>query len=527
MHSLPIGRARRSFWLKPFATLGLVALADRLFFGQGIGATLGGFALLWLGTVVVLRPATRQSALTGRALTGSTLVIAVVVGIVLVDHPSLIGWTLFWIAITVAAISPRCAWIGDGWAWTGRILAHAWWSFVGPLQDCRRLQRLPSPRRLSLPSTLAAAALPIGGSAVFLALFASANPIIAQALSSIRLPNIDLLAVLRMIALVLIFIGIWATLRPARCSIRKPYPRTPVCPPRTKIVAFEAASSVSATSVIVALFVFNALFAIENALDLAFLWSGAGPPAGITLAQYAHRGAYPLIATALLAGGFSVFFLREGSATAARPSVRRLVGLWVAQNVMLCASSILRTVDYVQAYSLTAFRVAALLWMGLVTIGLALIGWRILRNKSRAWLINANFLALGIVLFGVSAGDLGAVAAAWNVRHARDVGGTGAELDVCYLQSLGSSALLPVISLEQRGVGAVLRGRLDDVRRIALANLDTEERSWALWTWRGQRRLAAARAALRRSPVQDDATVVNCYGQPYAPLTHLTPQAKP
>ncbi len=111
---------------------------------------------------------------------------------------------------------------------------------------------------------------------------------------------------------------------------------------------------------IAALFLFNVLFAVENGLDLAFLWSGAPLPAGVTLADYAHRGAYLLVLTALLAGGFSLLLLREGSPTASRPLIRWLVGAWVAQNVLLSASSLLRTVDYVEAYSLTQLRLAAL-----------------------------------------------------------------------------------------------------------------------------------------------------------------------
>jgi hypothetical protein len=449
---------------------------------------------------------------------------AAVIAIILIDHPSLIGWMLFWIAITVVALSPRCAWVGDGWSWTQRLLIHAWLSFAAPFQDSRRLRRLPSPSKLSFQAALTTAALPLGGGVIFLALFASANPIIAQAVSAIRLPTIDLLAIFRMIFWVVIFIGVWATLRPPRRSVRR-------LPPRTKTLASKRApppAAVSGTSVTLALIIFNALFGIENGLDLAFLWSGAGLPSGMTLAQYAHRGAYPLIATALLAGGFSLFFLREGSDSAARPLVRRLVGLWVVQNVLLCASSIRRTLDYVQAYSLTSFRIEALLWMGLVTIGLALIGWRILRHKSRAWLINANMLALGVVLFGVSLGDLGAIAAAWNVRHARDVGGAGAELDVCYLQELGSSALLPVLELEQRGVGPALRGRLDKVRSIALKDLETEQQDWRTWTWRGQRRLDVAHAALRRLPALNLRPNVFCAAPPTPPQpVDLTRQAKP
>nr|WP_280526934.1 ATP-binding protein [Rhizobium ruizarguesonis] len=49
---------------------------------------------------------------------------------------------------------------------------------------------------------------------------------------------------------------------------------------------------------------FNALFAVQTLLDLVYLWGGADLPDHMSHAEYAHRGAYPLIATALLAAGF-------------------------------------------------------------------------------------------------------------------------------------------------------------------------------------------------------------------------------
>ena len=64
---------------------------------------------------------------------------------------------------------------------------------------------------------------------------------------------------------------------------------------------------------------FQAVFALQNGLDLAFLWSGAPLPDGMTLAEYAHRGAYPLIATALLAGLFVLVTLRPGAPTRRNP----------------------------------------------------------------------------------------------------------------------------------------------------------------------------------------------------------------
>ena len=136
--------------------------------------------------------------------------------------------------------------------------------------------------------------------------------------------------------------------------------------------------------VIVALVAVILIFALQNGLDIAFLWSGARLPDGMTFAGYAHRGAYPLIATALLAGLFVLVTLRPGSPLAASATTRRLVYLWIGQNVLLVASTILRTLDYVDAYSLTRLRIAALVWMALVAAGLVLICWRIWARRSGA-----------------------------------------------------------------------------------------------------------------------------------------------
>jgi Domain of unknown function (DUF4173) len=185
----------------------------------------------------------------------------------------------------------------------------------------------------------------------------------------------------------------------------------------------------------------------------------------MTLAEYAHRGAYPLIVTALLAALFVLVALRPGSATARLPLARWLVAGWIAQNLFLVANAALRTWDYVEAYSLTILRIAALLWMALVAVGLGLVLWRMLRERSAAWLINSNLAAAGVLLSAVCFVDLGAVAAQWNVRHAREVDGTGAELDLDYLDALGVSSLLALIELEQRGLPGKL-GHCVQARRF-------------------------------------------------------------
>lgn len=251
--------------------------------------------------------------------------------------------------------------------------------------------------------------------------------------------------------------------------------------------------NIPAATLTLSLIAFNALFAVQNVLDLIFLWSGARLPDGMTLAEYAHRGAYPLIVTALLAAAFVLIALRRGSETAARPLVRRLVMLWIGQNLLLVASSILRTLDYIDVFTLTQLRIAALAWMFLVAIGLGLIWWRIVKDKGSRWLINANAAAAAIMLSLLCAIDTGAIAAGWNVAHAREVGGRGAPLDLCYLRKLGSSALVPLAELEARTSDPEFLERVSYVRGRVMEDLERSQSFNADWSWRGARRLAEAK----------------------------------
>jgi hypothetical protein len=128
-------------------------------------------------------------------------------------------------------------------------------------------------------------------------------------------------------------------------------------------------------------------------------------------------------------------------------------------------------------------RIAALIWMGLVAVGLVLICWRLLRNKSGAWLINANALA---------------TLACWR-RHNRGPGGCGRGLEraprrgdrrprprtgLCYLGSLGSSSLVSLAKLEAEPGTRELRERVGYVRARNQATLAQAQNDWRRWNRR-------------------------------------------
>ena len=473
--------ARFSFLAKASAAAALIALADFLFFDREPGWTIGLFALAWTAAVALTVPQTR------RGLPLLFLAGAAAFGLIIIEDPGLLAWLLFWVCLSVAVLLPRLARIENALRMAIRLFVHWASSAVSAPYDLLRLPKLRR-RRRGRGRLVGALALPILGGLVFLMLFASANPLIEQAFTSVNVPEMRFG---RGFFWALVLLAVWPSFRPRRLPTRA-WPDAPE-------LGIEL-PGVSVASVTISLVLFNAIFAIQNGLDVAILWGGAALPDGMTLAEYAHRGAYPLILTALLAGLFVLVTMRPGTDTAASPVIRRLVLLWVAQNLLLVASSMLRTIDYIEVYSLTELRIAALIWMGLVALGLVLICWRLFRMRSGSWLINANALAALAVLSAATLLDLGSMAAQWNVRHAREVGGRGAPIDLCYLDRLEGSALLPLIELERRPWSPAMRDRIVAVREDALNTVKASQADWRQWTWRGARRLSAAEAALGPRP---------------------------
>jgi len=239
----------------------------------------------------------------------------------------------------------------------------------------------------------------------------------------------------RILFWIAVFYGCWPLLRP------KLPPALQISLPGRNAARSGITWLFSRESIVRSLILFNLLFALQTVMDIVYLWNGAHLPDGMTYAQYAHRGAYPLIVTALLAAAFVLIAMRPGSDSEKSPVVHGLVYGWVAQNIFLVISSIWRTNLYMEEYSLTYLRLTALIWMGLVACGLILILSRMALAKSNRWLINMNALALAIVLYICSAANLGGIIADYNVRHCREVTGRGNQLDFAYLQSVGPAAL--------------------------------------------------------------------------------------
>lgn len=336
--------------------------------------------------------------------------------------------------------------------------------------------------------------VPVVFAIVFVCLFAAANPVIEYALRTIRIDKLlDLLDPSRIMLWGLIAVGSWPLLAPKLLHWTPlPQMQGPTLP-RPESVLFGR------SAILNSLILFNALFAVQTVLDLVYLWGGVRLPDDISYAVYAHRGAHPLIVTALLAAAFVLAAMRKDGPGQTSPLIRNLVYLWIAQNVWLVISSVLRLKLYVEVYYMSEMRVAAFIWMGLVAVGLVLIVVKIALNRTNAWLVMSNVAVLSVTLWGVAWVDLQSWIAFYNVRHSYEVTGEGVPLDQYYLYDLGPEAIPAIDELLRTGVHSdpsslttfrLQREELAD--RVVRRDWDAKTvqvfaRSWHGWTWRQER----------------------------------------
>ncbi len=410
-----------------------VALADWLFYGWNIGISLA----LFLGVLgmVCLFSNRVQVPRTDRIILIAVFIAGLLPLIEEVNFLSVCVATLT-TAMSVIALTSRQA-----TSWQRQLFEAATIPFrgafqlVGEIVSALRHMKLWTPAWLGW---LVAWIVPLTVFAIFLTLFSSANPLIEH-----RLMQIDLRALFALINSwrlgfwLLVACLIWPLIHR---RIKSRPAREPV-PALTVTAAAELDYLLGPLAITRSLVLFNVLFALQTALDLTYLWGGAALPDGMSYASYAHRGAYPLIATALLAAGFVLLAMRPGGPAEGSRLIRPLVLVFIAQNILLVISSIFRLDLYIAVYSLTYLRLAAFIWMGLVAAGLFLILVQILRRKSSAWLLTANAISLALVLYGCCFINAPRLIASYNVEHSREVTGRGQNLDLNYLRCLGTQAL--------------------------------------------------------------------------------------
>lgn len=466
--------------------LGLAALADWLFYNERIGISLALFAAVLTGCSLF---ANRAASSGRRALLAAAVATAGLIPAIEELNPLSLALLVLALGIAVSiGTNPGLHGLAD------RTRALRDLFIFGPFRLLRDLIG-----SFSIPAVATGFAVwfvPVVLGSVFVALFASANPLIEKWFTLLNPGNaashVSLARVLfwgAVLSMLWPFVQVrWRRKVAAQAAMIEPVVDKIDPPADANLLDF-----LGTPTILRSLILFNLLFAVQTVLDVIYLWGNAALPADITYAAYAHRGAYPLILTALLAAAFVLIAMKPGGPAEQSPIIRPLVYLWVAQNVMLAISSILRLDLYVQIYLLTYWRIAAFIWMLLVAIGLVLIVARIALQRTDGWLIRANLITLFGTLYICSLVNFAAVVADYNVSHSRQAGGTGVSIDMHYLTLLGPQALPALDKALQ--LQDVTNPSLVSHRNCLVERLRQDMSSWRAWSFRGWRlqRYIAAR----------------------------------
>jgi Domain of unknown function (DUF4173) len=486
---------RTSFRLKIVSMLVLTALADFLFYDHKLGWTIGLFGLVLTGACLLHKPYLLKT-IWGQLISFLTVFQC----LLQIEKISILSFSLMFLGLLSLSIMSHDDWKQDAGLWLRKIASNVF-RILRPLN--RAIIGYQKFRRKHLPQNnfmllLQGWFLPVVLSCVFIILFSNANPIVTKWFSGFNYFRVlKSLSPMRVIFWIFMASVIFSIIRPKLKMLKK---KPMKAQEKYKSVTFTQ-WAFTKESVLRSLIIFNALFACQTAMDMNYLWAGGELPRGITYAQYAQKGAYPLIVTALLAAIFVLVSQNAGQEISGSKPVRALIYAWVAQNILLVISSIYRTGLYVEVYALTYWRVAAFIWMGLVACGLVWIIVRSVLGKSNTWLINANALTLLAVLYTTSFVNIGGMIADYNVAHSMEVSGKGVNLDRYYIQSIGA----PAIPAMLRYVNTIKQKNIHDFHTSQNSTVSNSQMSlgymtdtlkenmddWRRWTYSEYRMLKA------------------------------------
>ena len=508
--------------------IGLVMLADYLFFDWPIGWTLGGYLLL-LGVIVL--PRSRQSFRQFPVWFGAGLLL--INGLSIVFQPNALNILLAILGLLLYRFGVK------GLKTTDLSLpvllrrylvfgTTGWFNWVIDLDN--RLNRRDRRWLRQFLRVFCFWVLPLGLALFFLNFFIAANPLVEQLCTAITrfLEQWWSKVNLRRVLFWLLFAALlWGFLRLLAgkqvcqkigfignfCrNIGEIFTsfsggRSPAEKPDTakRLAGKLGMDTVSFFRLLITrcLVFLNLVFLLPNIFDIEYLWAGVALPEGMTFAAYAHRGAYPLIVTALLAALITIVFFSGDRRGREWKLTRYLVYLFLFQNVFLVISSLLRLEKYVTIYSLTLLRFAAGIWMLLVVAGLVWIMLKILLHRSNFWLVNTNLLTLILLLTLLGWLPIRGWIACFNVQNCREVASAGqtitpespAELDIEYLQLLGPEALPAFDLLSTRYAAQFPAASYLPYYHGLIAGLRDRLPNWRAWSLLDARLLARYDAA--------------------------------
>jgi hypothetical protein len=370
------------------AVVGLVAVADfALWHGLSLAPGGVGLAAFFVLVPLVLVAAARARRRTIRA--GAIGLMLAAVAIRCAYEPTigtaLLG--LLGIFALAVALRQRSSFLTDVAASFGSTFASFPFRIAGAWSGARRIVEGRSGRRFT-----GALLVPLALVGVFVTIFAFANPLVGRWIGILG-RTVVLPAPARVALWLGLAFGAVLLLRPA---VRRS---------KAALVADDASEASDASLAIAqnALGALNVLFLLYNALDATYLWAGAPPP-GVSERAYAHEGtAWLTLALFVLTAVVGVLF-RGALAHDPRARLSRILAYaWLGQGGVLALGTFRRIAIHVSTSGLSNIRILGIAGTALVAFGLVLVGTKLRRRFTFAWLLRRQLdaLVVGLLVFSV------------------------------------------------------------------------------------------------------------------------------
>lgn len=469
------------------AALGIALACDlALWSGHAQQLASGGFgmALLFLAVPVALIVAARAWRASIRLGVVAGLLAAVAARCVFDPTPGAVLVGLGLVAVFTLTLRARRMFVPEVLASTlaavGKLPSRIGAAFAG----VRRITARTSMGKISLLPIL----IPLGLCVVFAGVFALANPVVAHGLGVAWTAVTSVVGIpspVRIVVWVVALISATSLLRPA-CRLATGTEAAPEIGDATSTRLLVARNALGAV---------NVLFLLYNALDAAYLWTGA-PPAGMHTQQYAHQGAFWLtVALVMLTGVVGVMFKGPLAHDARAKLSRTLAYVWMGQGLVLALGTYRRIAIHIGNSGLSDLRIVGILGTTLVVAGVVAVALKLRRRHTFRWLVRRQLDAFAVTLVLYTVFPTHLVAAQVNVARIE----SGEYRPVLHMfrqskQPESAASLVPLLRHSdlrvRQGVAALLEHERDVLRHDV-----GEQGSWRERDLASRRALTALDAA--------------------------------
>jgi hypothetical protein len=324
------------------------------------------------------------------------------------------------------------------------------------------------------PKKVASVGLSIAVVSVFAGVLCLANPALADLIQTAARQILVLLPTPLRLVLWLLF-GVVALLL-LRPSLRAPFPWT------EKIAADTPSNATEASFATNTLAGLNLLFLVHNVTEAKQIALFV-PPVGMSTQRYAHEGAIWLTVALMMLNLAIGLLFRSGLAVATEArTARKLAYGTLAQAFVLAGFTFARMWMHVRYSGLSDLHIVGFLGASLVVFGLATVVYKLVRQKSFAFLFRRQSEALLLTTVLYAALPTHTIAAAYNVNALmRGARGPLVQLSVEHVEET-AAAYIPLLQHEDPIVRDGVQALLIDAKAGLAQRAAQQQQHLARWS---------------------------------------------